>query len=172
MVHPSLENKQDFMTSQFYMWRCVVAMAHADGMVHEEEKKYLEKIFSNLEKRTTISSEQSNILDADLTEPKDVADLLPHINDPAFRSQVVYFARLLAYKDGELCPSEEKLLKKLHVSVAGDLNMEAIREEVHRNIQSEIILHEIEKDSKRPMTGLTGLIDQLFLHYGFDLMDE
>ena len=48
MVHETLIQTEKFNQNKFYMWRCITAMAHADGIVHEDEKTYLEKIFSNM----------------------------------------------------------------------------------------------------------------------------
>ena len=172
MVHSTLKPAEDGNTSKLYMWRCVVAMAHADGMIQAEEDEWLRKTFINMRDRAGLPLEHYDILLSDLEEPQDVANLLPYINDPAYRAQVVYFARLLAYKDGVLQPSEEQLLEKLHASVTDGLPMDAIREEVASNVQHELVLHEVEKDSARPMTGLSGLLDQLFLHFGIDLMDD
>ena len=32
------------------MWQCIVAIAHADGKVHDKERLYLQGIFSNMER--------------------------------------------------------------------------------------------------------------------------
>lgn len=172
MVHSSLQRPEDFNFGKFYMWRCIVAMAHADGLIHEQEETYLNRIFDNMKQRAGLPENHYRILRDDLENPQDVGRLLPYINDPQYRSQVVYFARLLAYKDGELHPSEEQLLHKLHAQVTQGLDMDAIREEVRYNVQQDLVIHEGAMDSQRPTDGLFGLIDQIALHFGIDLMDE
>ncbi|MBI1259931.1 MAG: hypothetical protein GC204_20885 [Chloroflexi bacterium] len=172
MVHSSLQRSEDFNSSKFYMWRCVVAMAHADGLVQQEESDYLTTLFKNMRERAGLPEDHYETLLDDLKHPQDMMELLPYINDPQYRSQVIYFARLLAHKDGKLDPSEEDLLNKLHVQLTDGLDMDAIREEVQKNVQQELVIHDVKIDEGRPMTGLFGLLDQIMLHYGIDLMDE
>lgn len=100
--------------SQFYMWRTVIAMAHADGYVCSDERSYFETIFNNLKNATSISDEQLATLESDLTNKQDPADMFAHIEEPQFRGQAVDFARVLAYKDGNACPDEQAILAKLH----------------------------------------------------------
>ncbi len=172
MTQTNTSEDHIFSTSKFYMWRCVTAMAHADGMVHEAEETYLNRIFLNMRERVGMPEEYYETLCSDLSTPQNVEDFLPHINDPVYRGQVVYFARLLAFKDGEMHPSEEQLLAKLHAVVTEGLDMEAIRKTVHENVQKELVLQEIESDATRPTTGLIGLVYFLLVHFGIDLMDE
>jgi tellurite resistance protein len=153
------------------MWRCITAMAHADGLVSAEEISFLEKIFSKILSKGSLTQEAYETLQQDLKTAQDPFEMLKNINDPAYRGQVIYFARLLAYKDGELHPSEEKLLEKLHFAVVDGLDIEKIKEEVRYNVQEETVLHEIEQDALRPDTGLYGLLDKLMLKFGIDLMD-
>lgn len=161
----------EFSISKLYMWRCVITMAHADGLIHEEERNYLTKIFDNMRERAGLTQDNYILLISDLSDPQDPLEMLKYVNEPQYRSQVVYFARLLAYKDGVLQPSEEELLNKLHATVTDGLNMEEIKKEVQQNVSQELVLHELENDSKRPEGGLYGLIDELCLHFGIDLMD-
>ncbi len=155
-------------TSQFYMLRCVVAVAHADGVVTPEEAAFVTEKFEHM----PFTSEQKNTLLADLKTPQDVDYLLSHINEPKFRGQVVYFARLLAYKDGNLHPSEDELIKYLHLRVTQNLNMDAIRKDAAAAVAQKMTLHDVQIDSGRPQTGFSWLIDQFFLYCGIDLMDE
>ena len=41
---------QTFSKSQFYMWRAVIAIAHADGEVQAEERAYIARVISNLDR--------------------------------------------------------------------------------------------------------------------------
>lgn len=171
MVHESLQQKQDYSHSRFYKWRCITSMAHADGVLHEQEVEYLESIFQNMLKSGALTQEAYETLQKDIQKPQPPFEMLIKINDPAYRAQVIYFARLLAHKDGEAHPSEQQLLEKLHFAVVEGMDIEAIREEVRYNVQEQLVLHEIEADSSRPTTGISGLIDQLALQFEIDLMD-
>ena len=171
MVHESLEQKEEFNNSKFYMWRCVTAMAHADGLIHEDEVAYLDKIFARMLERGEVTPEAYSTLKEDLQKPQNISALLAHIDNPKYRGQVIYFARLLAFADGENSPSEEQLLKRMHIDVTSGLDMEAIQKDVQYEVQKELVLHEIENDSDRPTKGLSGLIDRLALKFDIDLMD-
>lgn len=158
-------------TSKFYMLRCIVAMAHADGIVTEEEIAYAHALMN----RMPLTDEQRGILENDLEEAQDIDDLLPYINDPNYRSQVVYFARLMAFKDGHLHPSEQELLDRLHANAIEGLDMDAIRAEVREAVQVEIMLHDIEIDGNRPKKGGHFIpwlqwLDELLLWLGIDIL--
>jgi len=148
-------------------------MAHADGLIHETERSHLINIFEKMREKAGLSQENYILLISDLSSPQDAIEMLKHVNEPKYRSQVVYFARLLAYKDGHLHPTEQELLEKLHATVTDGLNMDEIRREVQKNIAQELTVQELATDSKRPDEGigLYRLIDALCLHFGIDLMD-
>ena len=160
--------QNDVGTGQFYMFRCILTMAHADHIVTEEEKAYVMAFI----KKLPFTAEQQSTLMADLEEQQDVGALLSHINEPKYRGQLAYFARLLAYKDGNLHPKEEELLKYFHIATTNNADMEAIRASVNEEVQRELVLQEIKTDSARPEKGLSGLFDRFMLFCGIDLMDE
>ena len=161
-----------FNESKFAMWRCIIGMAHADGILHEDEQAYLTKMFDNMRDRAGMPADMHDTLVDDLHNPKDVEPFMGQIVDPAFRSQLVYFARLLAYKDGEKHPDEAQLLKIMKAEMSGGVDMDAIRAEVRANVASEVTLHELKRDSLGPgKSGLFALIHELALKFNIDLMD-
>lgn len=167
------ENKDE---SRLAMWRCIVTMAHADNVLDDSEKTYLTTMFRNMKERAGLPQEHLDILMKDLEHPPQMGTLLPHLTAPKYRAQVVYFARLLAYKDGDFSPSEQRLLDKLHLNAEEHAHLEDIRKDVAYNVQKELVAHEAEADTQPPKLGFTSplsfLIDQLALHFGIDLMDE
>lgn len=164
-----LRGEQSVGNSQFYMIRCVIAMAHADGVVCDAEEEHI----NNLINRMPFNAEQKATLRHDLTEKQNVSSLLAHINDPKYRGQVVYFARLLAYKDGEMHPNEEALLQRMHVTVTDGLDMDQIRADVKNYVDGQMAVHEAEIDAQRPDGWMIfGLLDRFMLWCGIDLMDE
>lgn len=158
-------------TSMFYMWRCVICVAHADGMIHDKEIEYLRRIFGNMDRAYGLTDEQKDIFEDDLENAKNIRDLLPYINDPYFRSQLIYFGGLMAHADGEMHPLEETLLKKLRADQLASLDMEQIRRDVHEAVQDEMFLHDIKMAKLRPQSTLMRLLDALFLHFGIDIME-
>jgi uncharacterized membrane protein YebE (DUF533 family) len=158
-------------TSMFYMWRCVICIAHADGMIHEKEVEYLRRIFGNMDRAYGLSDEQKALFEDDLENPKQIRDLIRYINDPYFRSQLIYFGGLMAHVDGDLHPSEEALLKKLHADQLASLDMEQIRAEVHKAVESEMMQHDIKIDEIWSGSPLLRALDALLLHFGIDIRE-
>ena len=158
--------------SQFMMWRCITAMAHADGVVTVEEKEYLTKIYD----RMGLNDEQRTTLLDDLENAHDVGEFLPQINDPKYRSQIVYFARILAFKDGEIDPNEEKLIEKLHYETIGQVDIDQVREDVHKTIEQEMEEHRQWLERHRPELNFSKgkfmfhFIDYLARRWGYDVL--
>lgn len=158
--------------SMFYMWRCVIVVAHADGSIGQPEIEYLRRIFGNMDRAYGLSDEQKRLLEDDIANPKRMGELLPQINDPYYRSQLIYFAGLLAHVDGHLHPNEEAILKKLRSDQLASLDMEQIRKDVHIAVEDEMFAHEMKMNDLRPKSFLARSLDALLLHMGIDLMAD
>lgn len=172
MVHESLQSQAPkFDNEKFNMWRCIVAMAHADNIVMEDEKEYLKNIFDKMKDNTDMAEEHYQILLEDIETPQNVDHLMADLNAPECQSQVVYFARVLAHKDGNLHPTEAQLIEKLRANALEGKNLEEIKKQVASNIQEEMVAIELEGDSQRETTGPFGVIDKIALKLGIDLMD-
>ncbi|MBI1300862.1 MAG: DUF533 domain-containing protein [Alphaproteobacteria bacterium] len=128
--------------SKLNMFRCMIVMAHADNVLDEKEKEYM----YTLMKKSAFTPQQKQILEDDLENPKEIEDILPQVTKPEDRGQVVYFARLMACKDGVFDPSEEDLIDRLHANAMKNLDMDALREDVKRavalNLQAQKELQE------------------------------
>lgn len=157
-------------TSVFYMWRCVIALAHADGHMNEAEREYLTRIIGNMNRAFGMTAEQRAAFEADLVTPQKMSTLLPYINDPACRGQLVYFAGLLSHADGNLDPREDAILKKLRADQLASLDMEQIRKDVAEAVASEMFQHDLKMSALRPQKGLSGMLDDILLRAGVDLM--
>ena len=155
-------------TSKFYMLRALIAMAHADGVVCDEERSYMAALMNRL----PLSKEQRQTLETDLDEKQNIDDLVKYINDPKYRGQLPYFARLMAFKDGVLDPDEEALIEKMRLAATDGLDMDAIRAEAKTAAQIEMNAHDIEIDKIRPQGGLFGAFDRMMLAMGFDLLRD
>lgn len=169
MVHPSLQHpKKPVGTGQFYMWRCVIAIAHADGKVQEEERKYLTNVFS----RMGLTDQQRSTFETDLVSPQNISQLFAYINEPEWRGQLIYFAGLLAHADGVLDPTEEVLLKKLRTDQMASIDMDQIRADVKKAVASEMFQHDLKQSALRPQKGLSAIIDSLLLRLGIDILEN
>lgn len=163
--------KDHVSTSKLYMMRCLIAMAHADGVFCDLERAYISGMMNHL----PLTKEQRDTLESDFNTPQSVGDLFRHINDPRFRGQVVYFARLMAFKDGQLHPNEEELLSHLHLMATEGLDMDSIRAEAKKVTEDKLFLHDIKTDENRPVKGghiipYFQWLDELLLAIGIDVM--
>ncbi len=132
--------------SKFYMLRCLIAMAHADGVFHDDERAYIENMMSKLD----LSEKQTGVLHDDMVTPQKPDELFAQIDEPKFRGQVVYFARLMAFKDGMVDPSEEDLLKRLHGHSTENLDIEEISSNAKKTVQEKMAKHDITMDGSSP----------------------
>ena len=164
--------EQDHVSnSKLYMLRCLIAMAHADGVFCDLERAYIASMMNHL----PLTEEQRSILESDLDTPQEIGDLFRHINDPRFRGQVVYFARIMAYKDGELHPKEEELLEHLHLMATEGLDMDAIRAQAKQALDAELFIHDIQLNENRPTKGDHTIpyfqwLDEVLITLGIDVM--
>lgn len=158
--------------NRFYMWRTILAVAHADGIVCDGEKDYLQSIFDKMKERGFISAEQKTVLENDMSIPQDPAEVMSHIDDPKYRGQIMHFATMLATKDGKMCRDESQLIEHLHFKATKDLDMDAIKAEARAATQAYMAVHEVKNvDSQRETRGFIGFIDAILLKLGIDIMD-
>ena len=93
------------------MWRCVIALAHADGGIDADERQYLNRIFKGMHRAYAVTPEQDRIFAEDIKTPQKFGDLLRYINDPEYRGLLVYYGHILAHTGGIPRPTEEDILK-------------------------------------------------------------
>ncbi len=163
--------KDNVSTSKFYMLRCIIAMAHADNIVCDEEVAYISAIMN----RIPLTDEQRDTLEGDFNERQNVSSLFSYINDPKYRGQVVYFSRIMAYKDGKITQSEQDLLDQLQALATDGLDVESIREDVKKAVNAEMLVHDISINENRPtkhghFIPYFQWLDEILLHLGIDLM--
>lgn len=103
--------------SQFYMWRTLFALAHADDVVTDEEISFMAKVMEDL----PFSGEQSEMLKADAQEAQDIEKMFLGITDVQDQAAFFKFAHELVHIDGDYGAEEQAImlrLKELHVRVA------------------------------------------------------
>lgn len=140
-----MDNKQALSTGMFYMWRCVIALAHADGKLAPAELAYLDKMLGNLLQYYDLTAEQKDAFAADLQNPQDIDMLFSRINEPEARDMLIGFAEELAWIDGELSADEEAVLKRLRLRNPEQFDRAALLEE----IRADIARHRSEWDAER-----------------------
>lgn len=100
--------------SQFYMWRTVFALAHADNVVTQEEVRFMAEALAEV----PFSEEQRGTLNKDAAEPQNIEAMFTGITDVKDQAAFFTFARELVHVDGDYGPEEQAImlkLKELHV---------------------------------------------------------
>ncbi|HEY0901568.1 MAG TPA: hypothetical protein VGD95_05540 [Micavibrio sp.] len=95
--------------SRFHMWRAVFALAHADGHVSEEERRFMEIYLSRL----SLTDAQHQLLRADITQAQDVAHMFASITVEKDVEDFFNFARLLVWCDGDFDEQEKRIMEML-----------------------------------------------------------
>ena len=99
--------------SQFYMWRAIFAMAHADHVVTNEEKQFMNRVLNEV----NFSELQEETLRGDIEEAQDIGEMFVMIESQHDRSRFFYFARMLTWCDGDFDEQEQKILTELAKSL-------------------------------------------------------
>lgn len=134
----TIRHKPDVSEDELYMFRCLISLAYADHVFEQPEKDFVQTLIDG----NTLSEDQRLVLEDDMVNPKAIEDLYPHIKEPVNRAQVVHFARVMAYKDGELEASESTIMDKLHASAMKNIDMAQIRFDVQKAVQKQMDMHD------------------------------
>lgn len=114
--------------SRFHMWRTVVALAHADGVVVPEEEAFVENYISTL----PFTDEQRETLREDLRTPQNAYEMFEQISERSDQAEFFQFARMLIWCDGDLDRQEDQIFKHLQKEQMRDVgidNMQRLAEE-------------------------------------------
>ena len=100
---------KELNNSRFHMWRAVVAMAHADGVVTPHELSFINEYLKDID----LSDQQRKIIGQDLREFQDITVVFAQITE--HQDQVDFFAlaRALSWSDGDFDVQEKKIIKHL-----------------------------------------------------------
>ena len=91
------------------MWRAIFSLAHTDGVVTDEEKRFMEEKLESL----TLSLEQREVLKNDMVLSADPRDLFLKITVLDDRIEFFKIARNLVMADGEYHASEQGIMQQI-----------------------------------------------------------
>ncbi|MBX2833618.1 MAG: TerB family tellurite resistance protein [Micavibrio sp.] len=116
--------------SEFYMWRTLFAIAHADHVVTDEEVRFMSEALEDVD----FSPEQYAVLKDDIVNEQDIEEMFKGITDVKDQAALFKYARQLCHIDGDFGEEEQEVimrLQKLHLKygkfdeiVGGRLDME------------------------------------------------
>lgn len=101
--------KDRISESQFYMWRALFAMAHADNVVTDEEIRYMAEVMEDI----PFSEEQQKTLNDDIKNPKDIIQMFDGIKDARDQAKFFKFAQELVWVDGDYGKKEQEIMLQL-----------------------------------------------------------
>ena len=170
MTQEQMNPESGISNSKLSMFRCMLAIAHADGIYCDEEQGYMRTMMGN--QNPPLSEEQREILEDDMANPKALGDILPEIDEPEYRGQVVYFARLMAYKDGELHPNEDDLIERLHANAMDNVDMDALREDVKKAVALNMEAHQEMLEEMSAKNTVFRAFNRIMTSMGLPLSEE
>jgi uncharacterized membrane protein YebE (DUF533 family) len=168
-VSAGQSKKKPVSDSMFNMWRCIIMVAHADGVIHEKESEFFEKVFAAMSKVYALTEAHHQTWKEDLETAQSIDPLLGKITDPEFKSMLLYFAQVVAWIDGHLSPDESALLKKLHSSLMPNAPTEKIMADIRQDIAARVVARKIEENEKHLQRNpLFYALDALLIRLGVE----
>lgn len=122
--------------SRFNMWRAVVAMVHADGVVTPHELAFVNDHVREL----NLSEGQLQTVSQDLQTPQDVYEMFAHISDVEDKKDFFALARALSWCDGDFAKQEQHIIECLEESHFDDETRDLLNET--RDVMNEIELNQ------------------------------
>jgi tellurite resistance protein len=174
MTNPSAQPaKKPVSDSMFYMWRCIIVMAHADGVIHDKEQEFFDKVFANMGRVYALTQEHLDTFAADLKKAQDIDTLLPYVKDVEFRSLLLYFSQVVAWIDGNLSQDESELLKKLHTAFGKAPETGEVMAKIRLDIADQMFKRKSDLVQQKHLerNPLFYALDALLLRLGIELLD-
>lgn len=128
------EESGEFMItdSRFHMWRAVIALAHADNRIDDQEREFADNYLVHV----PFSDEQKVMLRRDLDKAQDVQAMFNKITDRADQAEFFEFARMIVWCDGNLDEQEDKIFEYVKDAQMFTLNEAEMRKIVRETRES------------------------------------
>ena len=108
--------------SEYYMWRTVVATAHADNKLTNEEIRFLAEKLEDI----SFTTEQNAQLVADIKKPQDVVEMFKGITDVQDQARFFNVAREVVWIDGDYGEAEQTVMLKLKKAHVATVDIDAL----------------------------------------------
>lgn len=95
--------------SEFYMWRTLFAIAHADNVVTKEEIRFMVEVLEDI----PFTDQQREVLTNDISDAQDIAEMFKGVTDPGDQARFFKFAHELVWVDGDYGKEEQDIMLKL-----------------------------------------------------------
>jgi uncharacterized membrane protein YebE (DUF533 family) len=131
---PEKKERQPLDGSLFSLLRCIIAVAHADGKIHDSEMDHIGRLLYSIGRTYTMSPQQMSTFERDLAKSPNIEVTLMGVSDPEQRCLVLNFANILSRIDGELHPKESEYIKQLQAAIPDTPENKRIRDEIQRAV--------------------------------------
>lgn len=126
-----MNNAGGVCDDEFYMWRAIFAMAHADHVVTPEERRFMYDALGKI----AFSPTQQDVLKGDIENACDAVELFSMIEEQEYRCRFFYFARMLVWCDGDFDAQEQKIFLELEKTHAETVDMDSLIGKVDMELQ-------------------------------------
>lgn len=124
---------KELSESQFYMWRTLFAVAHADNVVSIEEVRFMAEALEDI----PFSEAQKKILNEDLKDPRDPEEMFAGITDDHDQALFFKHAAALVHVDGRYGEEERKIIVKLQKKHLKTVNVDSLIGRIDLEFQDE-----------------------------------
>lgn len=119
--------------SAFYMWRTLIAVAHADNIVTDEEIEFIARVMEDV----NFSDAQTETLKDDIVNAKDVSDMFTGIKNQQDRIQFFEFARDLVWVDGDFASEEQSVMIELYQQHIKETDVDGLIGQTHLEFEED-----------------------------------
>jgi len=130
------------------MWRAVVALTHADDVVMPEEKEFIRRFYNTV----PFTNDQKHQLEAELRDAQEITEIFPLVTDARDRAELIYFARMMFWSDGDYARQEAAILHQLKGEVLEKLDLDELMHETDRFLN--------ERPERPPLETPGGMVDE------------
>lgn len=159
--------------SLFSLLRCIIAVAHADGKIHDDEMDHLGRLLYSIGRTYTMSPQQMGTFERDLAKSPNIEITLMGVTEPSQRCMVINFANILTRIDGELHPKESDFIKKLQAAIPETPENKIIRDQIQRSVMQEMATFASDAQHQERKAGgmATYVLRALLKRVGVELQD-
>lgn len=142
--------------SEFYMWRTLFSVAHADNVVTDEEVSFMAAVLDDVE----FSEEQITTLKDDTVNAKDPNVMFKGITSQDDRLEFFILARDLVWVDGDFASEEQSVMIELYKQNMKDISFDELIGRTSLEFEGEVkkgkvnVLKDAESVSKPSLLGI------------------
>lgn len=143
--------------SEFYMWRALFALAHADNVVSEQEIRFMSEIMEDV----SFSEEQTKILRSDIQTAQDPYSLFAQIEQSVDQARFFALAKQMVWVDGDFGHEEQAIMLMLKQKHVQNVSFEDLVEHVHLELEAEELPQLLIEDDRKPARMLYNPMEML-----------